>query len=93
MFFKSQLENYLRKTKADDETLFMYLANETINVKFVTDKKGNLHLQLNVHDATIQMTHELELSTADKIEMLTAINKDNNRIKSQIEEMQHTLKQ
>ncbi|KKN46003.1 hypothetical protein LCGC14_0676970 [marine sediment metagenome] len=56
------------------------------------EKMGGLHLNLWIGGINMVLNTSIMLSPHDKISILNFINKDNNRIKSQIEEMQHMIK-
>jgi len=55
--------------------------------------KGDLALDVSIPKLGISVHHSVWMNPRDKIATLNYINKDNNRIKSQIEEMEHMLKQ
>ncbi len=57
------------------------------------EKEGDLVLNMSIPKLGLSTWCSIDLSPHDKVDILNYINKDNNRIKSQIEEMQHILKQ
>ncbi len=56
------------------------------------EKEGELWLNITIARLGIVINEAIKLNPRDKYAILNFINKDNNRIKSQIEEMQHMLK-
>lgn len=79
-----------------------YLSESTDNVQILVDvdtafnyleKDGDLELSVVIPKLGINIYHSVWMNPRDKIAILNFINKDNNRIKSQIEEMEHMLKQ
>jgi len=69
------------KVLVDYETIFNYF-----------EKEGDLVLNMSIPQLGIATWCRITLTPHDKIDILNYINKDNNRIKSQIEEMQHIVK-
>lgn len=56
------------------------------------EKMGLLYVNLWIGGINMVLNTSIMLSPNDKVSILNFINKDNNRIKSQIEEMQHMIK-
>lgn len=54
--------------------------------------EGQLWINVYVKGLGLMINESISMNPRDKIAVLNFINKDNNRIKSQIEEMQHMLK-
>ena len=88
-FYKDKNLNDYQKNRVKDE--LHYATRNSTNFDYI-EKDGELLLTLHVEPLNILVHTNVSMSPHDKITILNYINKDNNRIKSQIEEMQHMLK-
>lgn len=88
-FYEDKNLNDYQKNRVKDELHFA--ANNSTQFDYI-EKDGELLLTIHTKPLNILLHINVSMTPHDEIAILNYINKDNNRIKSQIEEMQHLIK-